>query len=128
MYQVKKIEQKTVKKQMNNDKNLIELTEEFFGQKFNVTRPENFIRGESGYKWNFDLLVQDNEDKYGVFVKQWNRSIGVNQVRQLQKACRDTDCVGGILVGDQISPNARKFATNMGIQVFTRHKIISRMR
>ena len=113
---------------MNNDRTLLELSKEFFSNKFEYEEPDTYIRGKSGHKWNFDLLIKYNEQQFGIFVREWNRSIGVNQVRQLQKACRDTNCAGGILVGSFFSPNAEMFASNLGIQLLDKMSIIRKLR
>jgi hypothetical protein len=113
---------------MNDEKTLSELSKEFFLNRFDEFEPESIIRGRSGHKWKFDGIIKFNESKYGVFIREWNRSIGVNQVRQLQKACRDTDCVGGILVGSMFSPNAEMFAENLGIQLLDRIGLINKLK
>ncbi len=99
---------------------LKELSRAFFGKKFAYQEPDTPIKGRSGHKWKFDAIVTYNEQKYGLFVREWNRSIGVNQIRQLEKACRDTKCAGGIIVGDMFSSNAEIFGENLGIQIVDR--------
>ena len=113
---------------MQNDKSLVELSRQFFTRKFEFKEPESTIRGRSGHKWKFDGIIKYDQKKFGIFVREWNRSIGVNQVRQLQKACRDTDCAGGILVGSMFSPNAEMFANNLGIQLLDKISLVKKLR
>lgn len=113
---------------MNENMTLEELTRLFFSRKYEYVEPTELIRGRSGQKWKFDAFIKYNGDKYGVFIKNWNRSIGVNQIRQLEKACRDTKCAGGIIIGDNFSSQAEIFGETLGIQVVNRHKLESKMR
>ena len=105
---------------MNETITLRELTRKFFGSRYGYVEPEDPIRGRSGHKWKFDAIITYEEQEYGLFVREWNRSIGVNQIRQLEKACRDTKCAGGIIVGDVFSSNAHIFGENLGIQIVNR--------
>jgi len=117
---------------VNQNIPLNKLAKDFFSRKYEYYVPENPIRGKSGHKWTFDGMFKymspENEDlKIGIFIREWNRSVGVNQVRQLQKACRDTKCDGGIIVAEIFSPNAEIYAENLGITTVDRAKIMSKM-
>ena len=107
---------------------LQELSRTFFSRKFEYTVPTEKIRGRSGQKWTFDAFINYNGDRYGVFIREWNRSIGVNQIRQLEKACRDTKCAGGVIVGDIFSSQAEIFGETLGIQVVSRNTLESKLR
>lgn len=114
---------------MNNyDESLHDLTKTFFSRKFGYSEPEAPIKGRSGQKWKFDAIINYQDQEFGVFIREWNRSIGVNQIRQLEKACRDTKLVGGVIVGDIFSSNAEIFGENLGIQVIDRAKLIQKMK
>ncbi len=113
---------------INDNVPLIELSKKFFNQKFDYREPESVVKGRSGHKWKFDGVIDYKDQKFGIIVRDWNRSIGVNQVRQLEKACRDTNCDGGILVGSIFSANAEMFADNLGIQLLDRVKLMKKLR
>ncbi|MHA1776444.1 MAG: restriction endonuclease [Promethearchaeota archaeon] len=113
---------------MYEDMKLTELTRAVFSRKYEYVEPEEPIRGRSGQKWKFNAIIQYQGDRYGVFIREWNRSIGVNQIRQLEKACRDTKCAGGIIVGDNFSSQAEIFGETLGIQVVDRTKLLSKLR
>lgn len=113
---------------MYEDMSLEELTRAYFSRKYKYEEPEEPIRGRSGQKWKFNAIIQYNGDRYGVFIRDWNRSIGVNQIRQLEKACRDTKCAGGIIIGDIFSSQAEIFGETLGIQVVNRTKLLSKFR
>lgn len=113
---------------MENTRELRELCRQYFGRKYEYSEPDAPIRGKSGQKWKFDAVISYNEQKYGVFIRDWNRSIGVNQIRQLEKACRDTKCAGGIIIGENFSAHAENFGENLGIQVIDRLSLQNKMR
>ena len=106
--------------------NLTQLTHQFFSRKYECIIPETPIRGRSGQKWSFDLIIKLNNQNYGIFIRSWNRSIGVNQIRQLEKACRDTKFAGGLIVGNQFSSNAEIYGENLGIQIVDRATLINK--
>jgi hypothetical protein len=111
---------------MDENITLRELTRKFFSSRYEYTEPEP-IRGRSGHKWKFDAIIKYKDQNYGLFVREWNRSIGVNQIRQLEKACRDTKCAGGIIVGDTFSSNAFIFGENLGIQIVDRATLMKKV-
>lgn len=113
---------------MENTRELRDLCRQYFGRKYEYSEPDAPIRGKSGQKWKFDAVISYNEQKYGVFIRDWNRSIGVNQIRQLEKACRDTKCAGGIIIGENFSAHAENFGENLGIQVIDRLSLQNKMR
>jgi hypothetical protein len=51
----------------------------------------------------------------------------VNQLRRLEKACRDTEMAGGIIFGNTFSPQSKKFAKSYGISVLTRWDLVHKM-
>ncbi|TXT67739.1 MAG: hypothetical protein BAJALOKI1v1_10002 [Promethearchaeota archaeon] len=115
------------------EKNLYELTKTMLLKKQLklIEKPDELIlRGKSGKKWKFDLIVQnDNSEKFGIFVKDWKREISVTQLRQLNKACRDIDEIaGGILVCNQITSFAEDFSEHFGVQILSRGRLVSKLR
>jgi hypothetical protein len=115
---------------MNEDKTLRDLTREYFSRKYQYSELQQTIRGKSGAKWKFDAMIDYNGKKFCVFIRDWDRSIGVNQIRQLEKACRDTQSqgiVGGVIVGNQFSGMAENFSENLGVQVVDRSTLISKL-
>lgn len=116
---------------MLEDKSLEDLCIEYFSKKFQFSQPTEPIRGKSGQKWKFDMLLDHNGRKFGVFIREWDRSIGINQIRQLEKACRDTQChgiVGGVIVGNQFSGSAESFSEYLGVQVVDKSTLINKIR
>lgn len=111
---------------MSQQQNLRDLVKIYFSRKYQYEEPTAPIRGKSGQKWKFDALITYHDQKYGIFIRDWNRSIGINQIRQLEKACRDTKCAGGIIIGENFSAHAENFGENLGIQVIDRFTLQSK--
>ncbi|MHA1804512.1 MAG: restriction endonuclease [Promethearchaeota archaeon] len=111
------------------DRTLKELTRLTFSREYNYLEGPHKIRGKSGKKWIFDALIKNtNSDKYGVFVRDWKREISITQLRQLHKACLDTNMSGGILVCNYISEFSRDYSKQFGIQLLSRGEMISILR
>ena len=105
---------------------LKDIAKEYFESKYlyEEIKQGNHLRGKSGQKWNFDGVVTTQFGKFGVFIKDWNRSIGVNQVRLLEKACVDMEFKGGLLIGRNFSSHANTYGQAKGVQIITRSKLI----
>ena len=113
-----------------NEKSLSVIAKEYFCRKYKYSEMDQPLRGKSGQKWKFDGLIEYNGKKFGVFIREWDRSIGINQIRQLEKACRDTQChgiVGGVIIGNQFSGMAENFGETLGVQVVDRSTLINKM-
>ncbi|MHA1688377.1 MAG: restriction endonuclease [Promethearchaeota archaeon] len=111
------------------EKNLKELAKLTFSQKYNYLDGPHKIRGKSGKHWIFDALIKNiNSDKFGVFVRDWKREISITQLRQLHRACLDTNMSGGILVCNYVSEFSRDYSKQYGIQLLSRGEIISILR
>ena len=107
---------------------LFKIVEKYFRQKNNIDFQKDVELKGSTKKWKLDLVVQTEDGaKFGVVVKDWARTLGVNQVRQLQKACYDIPLDGGILVSNAFSPSALSFGERYGISCFSRYEILSKI-
>lgn len=110
---------------------LKEIVKNYFEKKYLYTEINKFLIGKSGQKWNFDSLIkipESENDCFGVFIKDWNRSIGVNQVRLLEKACVDMGFTGGLIIGNNFSCHAKTYGNNKGIQIVTKSELIYKSR
>ncbi|MBD3185451.1 hypothetical protein GF325_01375 [Candidatus Bathyarchaeota archaeon] len=116
---------------MINDKlrkmELFSLVEMYFKQRFPGASRSVDVRGTTR-KWSFDFIVE-NEDgaKFGVVVKDWARTLGVNQVRQLQKACQDVSLDGGVLISNRFSPSALQYGDRYGVSCFSKYDIMDKL-
>ncbi len=110
------------------DMNLNELTELIFSQKYSYLKGPHKIKG-SNKLWIFDAIIKnENLDKFGVFIRDWRREISITQLRQLHKACLDTEMSGGVLICNLISDFSRDYSRQVGIQLLSRGELISTLR
>lgn len=116
---------------MDNDsheKTLKDLVKDYFSKKYLFEELEKHVIGQSGQKWNFDAIIKTNDAKFGVFIKDWNRSIGINQVRLLEKACIDCKFDGGLIIGNIFSSHAKSYGANKGVQVVLKGELVRKTR
>jgi hypothetical protein len=110
------------------DKDLIELARNVFSKKYEFAKGPVQIKGKSGKSWTFDAIVKNKLNKFGVFVRDWKREISITQLRQLHKACIDTNIEGGIMVCNVITDFSRDYSSQFGIQLLSRGHLISTLR
>ena len=118
---------------LSQQKPLKEIVKNYFEKKYLYTELNKFLIGKSGQKWNFDSVIKLSDEKndcqeFGVFIKDWNRSIGVNQVRLLEKACVDMGFTGGLIIGNNFSCHAKTYGANKGVQLVTKSELIYKSR
>jgi galactitol-specific phosphotransferase system IIB component len=90
----------------------------------NVTTLEGF----SGVSTTFDLIVQRGRVEQGVWVKDWNRTIGVNVIINIDKASDDVGLSSPIIVGEKFSDHAKSYANRRKITLLTKRQITSSLR
>jgi hypothetical protein len=110
------------------DKNLTELAEKVFSEKYQFIRGPLSYKGKSGKAWTFDALVKNKLNSFGVFIRDWKREISITQLRQLHKACIDTNLQGGIMICNVITDFSREYSSQFGIQLLSKGHLISTMR
>ncbi|MCP4761865.1 MAG: restriction endonuclease [archaeon] len=107
------------------EQTLKDIVEDYLSKKYLYENLQKTpVSGNSGQKWNFDGLVKTNDSTFGVFIKDWNRSIGVNQVRLLEKACLDMGFQGGLIIGNYFSSHAKSYGKTKGVQIVTKSELI----
>jgi len=79
--------------------------------------------GFSGISRKFDLIVQKGRMAQGVWIRSWNRTIGINIVISLDKASEDVGLSNPILVGEKFSDHARAYANRRKIILLTKRQI-----
>jgi hypothetical protein len=104
------------------------IVKDYFSKKYLFQELSNSVVGNSGQKWNFDAIIKTDDAKFGVFIKDWNRSIGINQVRLLEKACIDCMFDGGLIIGNVFSSHAKSYGANKGVQVVLKGDIVRKVR
>ncbi|MFX0163304.1 MAG: restriction endonuclease [Candidatus Hodarchaeota archaeon] len=115
------------------------ISRKFFQIKGFTTREKVRLRGKSGQNHEFNMLLSQSRDKeknaeslgdigYGVLIKDWKRSIGVNVIIKFDQMIEDAGLEGGIIVGNDFSANAQNFAKKSGIVSYSRGELVSLLR
>ncbi len=110
------------------DKNLNELAKNVFSEKYDFVKGPLKYKGKSGKSWTFDALVKNNLNTFGIFIRDWKREISITQLRQLHKACIDTNIQGGIMICNVVTDFSREYSSQFGIQLLSRGHLISTLR
>jgi hypothetical protein len=109
--------------------NLLELAVRYFKKEgFKVERENTTLDGFSGISRKFDLIVQKGRVAQGVWIRDWNRTIGINVVIALDKASEDVSLSNPILVGEKFSDHAKAYANRRRITLLTKRQIASTLR
>jgi hypothetical protein len=90
---------------------------------FKVEQNETPLDGFSGITRKFDLIVKKGQVEHGVWIREWNRTIGVNVVINVDRASEDVGLSTPILVGDKFSDHAKSYANRRKITLLTRRQI-----
>jgi predicted RecB family endonuclease len=76
----------------------------------------------------FDLIVSKRKEVHPVRVKEWNRTVGVNIVINMDKASERSGYQSPILVAEKFSEHAKAYANRRGIMLITRFEIMRSLR
>jgi galactitol-specific phosphotransferase system IIB component len=95
---------------------------------YKVERDSTTLEGYSGVPWKFDLIVQKGRVAQGVWIKNWNRTIGVNIVINMDKASEDVRLSSPIIIGDKFSDHAKSYANRRKITLLTKRQISMSLR
>jgi galactitol-specific phosphotransferase system IIB component len=95
---------------------------------FTVEQDATTFEGFSGITQKFDLIVRKGHVSQGVWIRDWNRTIGVNIIINIDKASSDVGLSSPIIVGDKFSDHAKSYANRRKITLLTMQQITVRMR
>ncbi len=95
---------------------------------FKVEHETTTLEGFSGIQTKFDLIVQKGRVAQGVWIRDWNRTIGVNLIINIDKASDDVRLSSPIIVGDKFSDHAKSYANRRKITLLTKRQIALSLR
>ncbi|MEM1561773.1 MAG: restriction endonuclease [Candidatus Bathyarchaeia archaeon] len=72
----------------------------------------------------FDLLVKRGGEVYPVWIKEWNRTVGVNVVINVDKLAQSLGFTTPILIAEKFSEHAKAYASRKGIRLLTRSDLL----
>ena len=108
---------------------LTELAVQYFKKEgFKVKNDELVLEGFSGISRRFDLIVQKGRVEQGVWVRDWNRTIGVNIIIGLDTASADVGLSNPIMIGEKFSDHAKSYSNRRKITLLTKQKIAMSLR
>ncbi len=105
---------------------LVEMALAYFKKEgFKVNCENATMEGNSGMPRHFDLIVQKGRNEQGVWIRDWNRTIGVNVIITLDTASEDVGLSSPIMVGEKFSDHAKSYSNRRKIMLLTKQKIES---
>jgi hypothetical protein len=86
------------------------------------------LEGSSGVMRQFDLVVQKGRDEQAVWIRDWNRTIGVNVIIGLDMASADVQMPNPIMIGEKFSDHAKSYSNRRKITLLTKQKLTTNFR
>lgn len=118
-----------VKARIKDSSGLVQSAVRYFKKEgYEVEQKETSFEGFSGVSKKFDLIVQKGHVQQGVWVRDWNRTIGVNLVINIDKASEDVGLSSPIIIGEKFSDHAKSYANRRKITLLVKQKITSSLR
>ena len=103
---------------------LVELAVLYFKKEgYKVNSENTALDGFSGITRKFDLIVQKGKQEQVVWVRDWNRTIGVNVIINLDTSSEDVGLTSPIMVGEKFSDHAKSYSNRRKINLVTRQKL-----
>jgi len=102
---------------------LNELAAKYFRKKGYKTEQNITIEGTSGMPRKFDLLIARSNEQRVVKILNWNRTVGVNIVINLDKASEDVGFKKPIIISEKFSSHAKAYANRKGILLLTKREL-----
>lgn len=108
---------------------LLGLSVQYFKKEgYKIRQEVAALDGFSGISRRFDLIVQKGKLEQGVWVRDWNRTIGVNVIIGLDTASEDVGLSSPIMIGEKFSDHAKSYSNRRKITLLTRQKIATSLR
>jgi len=103
---------------------LTDLAIQYFKKEGYKINSENVkLEGHSGVSHHFDLIVQKGHLEQGVWVRDWNRTIGVNIIINLDTSSEDVDLSSPIMIAEKFSDHAKSYSNRRKITLLTKQKL-----
>ena len=113
----------------NGRSHLIDISAQYFKKEgYKVVNGGSAMDGFSGISRKFDLIVQKGRVEQGVWVRDWNRTIGVNVIIGLDTASADVGMSNPIMIGEKFSDHAKSYSNRRKITLLTKQKISTSLR
>jgi hypothetical protein len=104
-----------------------ELAKRYFKQKGYQVQDAPILEGFSGVTHTFDFLIQKDREKRIVWIKDWNRTVGINMIIKTDNACEDVATPKPIMISQKFSGHAKAYANRRGIILLTENELKQRL-
>jgi hypothetical protein len=103
---------------------LANLAVKYFRQNGYKTEKDTVLEGVSGVSRRFDLVIRRGKEKRSVWIKDWNRTVGVNMVINIDRAADDVGFPKPIIIAEKFSGHAKAYANRRGISLLSKQQIL----
>jgi len=103
---------------------LANLAVKYFRQNGFQTEKDAILEGLSGLSRKFDLIIRRGREKRSVWIKDWDRTVGVNIVINIDKAAEDVGFPKPIIIAEKFSGHAKAYANRRGIILLSKQQIL----
>ncbi len=103
---------------------LANLATKYFRQNGYQTEKDAILEGTSGLSRKFDLIIRRGKEKRSVWIKDWNRTVGVNMVINIDNAAEDVGFSKPIIIAEKFSGHAKAYANRRGITLLSKQQIL----
>ena len=103
---------------------LANLAVKYFRQNGYQTEKDTVLEGVSGVSRRFDLVIRRGKEKRSVWIKDWNRTVGVNMVINIDRAAEDVGFPKPIVIAEKFSGHAKAYANRRGITLLSKQQIL----
>ncbi len=112
-----------------SDSRLLDVAVNYFKKEgFKIVNKAVTLEGASGVTRQFDLIVQKGRDEQAVWIRDWNRTIGVNVIIGLDTASADVNLANPIMIGEKFSDHAKSYSNRRKITLLTKQKLTTSFR
>ena len=99
----------------------------YFRQNGYKMEKDAVLEGFSGLSRRFDFVIRKGKEKHVILIKEWNRTVGVNMVINMDKASADVGFSNPIMISEKFSGHAKAYANRRGVTLLTRRAIMRRL-
>jgi hypothetical protein len=103
---------------------LANLAAKYFRQNGYQTEKDTSLEGVSGLSRKFDLIIRRGREKRSVWIKDWNRTVGVNMIINIDTAAEDVGLPKPIIIAEKFSGHAKAYANRRGITLLSKQQIL----
>ena len=103
---------------------LANLAVKYFRQNGYQTERDTVLEGVSGVSRRFDLVIRRGKENRSVWIKDWNRTVGVNMVINIDRAAEDVGFPKPIIIAEKFSGHAKAYANSRGITLLSKQQIL----